>query len=167
MVSLIGQAFEDTESILSPELTSDMSTTDLRDKVLYTNLDERASIEAMPTYIREGGIRYATTPPPMDEASVNNYFGGGDVSGACVDFIVNTADENVPVTGDFLIVRSIADSPTETRVGLAMISFVDGCLVQVENEVNHQLVFQKKVFTVCGGDTTDVCDVSGNDFTGG
>lgn len=167
MVSLINPAFDNSESILSQDISNDWAHNKRTDKVVYTNVDERSSVEASPIYIREGGIRYTTTTPPMDEASINYSGGGGDSGAACLNFVTNPADDDTLINASFLIVRKMHDDGVNVFVEFAEMIFEDGCLVKIVNETNHTLNLERKLFTICGGSTTEVVDVeSATDFMG-
>lgn len=165
LLSDIGDVFEEAPFLLSRDLMEDMSSAPPQQKVVYTNLDERSSVEAMPIYIREGNIRYTTTTPPLDEASVNNYYGGGGGgSHPCPDYIFDAADDDVPASGTFLIVKSIVENAHEVIFRFGSMHFQEGCLFLIDSDVNHSTHFTKKHFTACGGTTTAVYDVRSDQF---
>ena len=164
---LLSDSFDEMESLLSRDLMEDMSSTPPLKKVVYTNLDERSSVEAMPIYIRVGNVSYTTTTPPLDEASVN-YFGGDSEGGAC-PIIMNPAniDEVVPINGDFLIIKNMINNfGHEVTFDFVRVRFQNGCLIEVYDVVYHQCTFTQKNFTICGGSTTAVYDVHSDDFEG-
>ena len=151
-MSLIQDAFDN-----SPVLTvSDMpdNTPLQQDRVLYSDHDERAGIEPMPMYIREGDVRYSTATRKPGETIQNYYIGGGGGGGDC-SFVLDSSDGNIPVNGTLWFIHSVLETDDSFKLFLSEAVFVDGCLSTISNEAGHSITFNKLEFTVCGGDTVD------------
>ncbi len=150
-MSVLQDAFDNSPVLTSDDVPDNTPLPSQRDKSLYSNHDERAGIQQMPMYIREGDIRYSTTAP-VQKAGDINYFGGGGGDAHCEEPIGDLRNGG-NASGILYMLQNVEEQGSSSLTFIyAMVRFEDGCITGVYPEW-ESLTFSRRDITTCGGNT--------------
>ena len=148
-MSILQNAFENAPIITASDMPDNTPLASSQSKVMYSNHDERSSVEQMPIYIREGDVRYSTTAIRPEGGDTFYFGGGGGDAGACPDYTYD-ANSNNPAQGYLYFIEQVIDTGYDIEMVLATARFENGCLQWI-NPGSSVLQFEKKDITSCGG----------------
>ena len=150
-MSVLQDAFDNSPVLTSDDVPDNTPLPSQRDKSLYSNHDERAGIQQMPMYIREGDIRYSTTAPVQKAGDINYFVGGGGDEAVCPDAIFDS-ESGISATGYLYMIQQVVTAGEDMEIVLAAVKFQDGC-IQFVSPNDSVIAFNQKDITSCGGTT--------------
>ena len=147
-MSKLSQAFESTEELFG--YSEDAQSTPLPGKEIYSDVNERASIEPLPVYVREKNTRYSTLNKAPDTPDEYTFIAGGSEAD-CQDYVRDFADDDIPLNQEFLVIHSIRKVSSQVKIFFSQMRFENGCLVGVNAEADVSFVWGQEELTLCGG----------------
>ena len=138
-MSVIRDAFSSTKPLFTRD--DEQYSEEPESRVVYSDLNERASVEPLPLYVRENRTRHSTMKT-VDSGDLIHVL-PRRTHPPCDSLAKDFSDDNVPLHQEFLVVSKLAEVwPIGTRaiIEFAVMRFEDGCMVSVRDRINNYTI---------------------------
>tara|TARA_R100001594_G_scaffold38566_2_gene69890 strand:- start:2391 stop:2936 length:546 start_codon:yes stop_codon:yes gene_type:complete len=133
-MSVIRDAFSSTKPLFTRD--DERYSEEPESRVVYSDLNERASVEPLPLYVRENRTRHSTMKT-VDSGDLIHVL-PRRTHPPCDSLAKDFSDDNVPLHQEFLVVSKLAEgvpggSHPRSTIEFAVMRFEDGCMVEVKD----------------------------------